>query len=123
MRKLVLGAIACSVLSLSGCGTFVRMGFDKDDDRRFSATRTDVCVLKEAWGQKCESSAGYFEGWKLLTLPAVIDLPFALVLDGLLFPFDAYSYSDTRARQETKAKSASNAVANMEDALGRKAAR
>lgn len=87
-----ISAALAITAALSGCGSVVRFTMETPD-RRYLATRTDATALRDCWPW----SRDYGEwiscrDFWWFTPAFLIDLPLALVLDTVAYPFDAVSY-------------------------------
>jgi len=87
-----------------GCGSLGRIHGDWDDiakDKRFGATRMDLCFLWGFWADSGGSSSIINPGaLKLLTPVVLVDLPLAVVLDTVYFPFDVCDYIEANKAEQ-----------------------
>lgn len=110
MKKLSVILLLCGLTT--GCGTLIRLSRDNDPNQNtiFMATTTDLAFVS-LWlplKRPPEPSTSFGPSMGLLmcfTPVAIIDLPFAIVMDSILFPFDLYKY-----RKIAKATRASGKV-------------
>ncbi len=83
-------------LLLTGCGTVVRFtGGNGEGHIFYEATRTDIDGIRNLTQPPPHVDFSLVPSWLLLPFP-VIDLPFAVVLDTVLLPYDAYRYRKAR---------------------------
>ncbi|WP_417910287.1 YceK/YidQ family lipoprotein [Candidatus Electronema sp. PJ] len=87
-------------ITLTGCGTIISVGthihssedIRKEEDMRFTATRTDAYWMKRLV-KDCFATT-YNENY--VACPAMpiplVDLPFAIILDTVTLPYDWYRY-------------------------------
>jgi len=91
LRLLMLGC-----LFATGCGTVARFtGEAGNNYTLYQATRTDLDSIHTCFQPPPHIDCGLVPGWLVVPFP-IIDLPFAVVLDTVLLPYDTCRYRQAR---------------------------
>lgn len=103
--KRIVGLLMLGCLFTTGCGTVARFtGETGNNYTLYQSTRTDLDAIHYCFQPPPHIDCGLVPGWLVVPVP-IVDLPFAVVLDTVLLPYDACRYRKARkaCREQAKA--------------------
>lgn len=92
MKRWTIMALVGMCVALTGCGTFIRLGQNREKDMRYAATRCDAALLSAYWEPSGNGSWNPVSGMWFLSPITLVDMPLAVTVDTVLLPHDWHTY-------------------------------